>query len=66
MNAYTKKGYEASKEYKARSIKRVPLDMLLTDYEDLKAAADKAGEPVNTFIKAAIRERIARLSADKK
>ena len=57
---------KATYKYNKEHIKRVPLDMQLAEYEDLKQVADKVGEPVNTFIKTAIRERIARLSADKK
>ena len=59
MNAYTQGGYEASKKYKAAKVKRVPLDMQIEDYEKLKAAADAAGEKVNTYIKKAIEQRMA-------
>lgn len=34
--------------------------MQLSEYETLKAAADAAGQPVNAYIKQAIRERIER------
>ena len=46
-------------EYKAKNIKRVPLDMQLSEYEELKAAADASGMKVNAFIKQAIKEAIA-------
>ena len=60
---YNESSYEASKKYKASNIKRVPLDMQISDYEKLQAAADQAGEKVNTFIKKAICERIERSAA---
>ena len=56
---YSKQGYAASVKYKAEKIKRVPLDMQISFYDEIKAAADQAGESVNGFIKAAIRARLA-------
>lgn len=58
--AYDEKTYEASKKYKEKNIKRVPLDMQLSDYEAMKAAADRANEKVNQYIKAAIKQRMER------
>ena len=58
---YTKKGYAASVKYKAEKIKRVPLDVQLSEYDTIKRAALDAGETVNGFIKRAIRERLARI-----
>ena len=49
-----------SYKYKAANIKRVPLDMQVTDYNLVKAAAASAGESVNGYIKLAIRERMER------
>ena len=46
--------------YAKNNIKRVPLDMQKSDYEELKAAAGARGEKVNEYIKTAIRERMAR------
>lgn len=46
--------------YKKQKLKRVPLDMQLTDYETLKAAAEGAGQTVNGFIKQAIAEKLER------
>ena len=57
---YDAKALAASRKYKERAIKRVPLDMQITDYEALKKAAAASGEPVNTYIKRAIQERIER------
>ena len=46
-------------EYEKKSIKRIPLDVQKSYYDEvLKPAAEAAGEPVNTFIKKAIDDRI--------
>ncbi len=45
-------------------IKRVPLDMPMSDYENLKQFAADHGEKVNQFIKLAIAERMERMTAD--
>lgn len=56
--AYTQASYEASKKYREKNIKRVPLDMQQAEYDALKAAADAAGEKVNQYVKTAIRQRM--------
>lgn len=58
--AYTQASYEASKKYREKNIKRVPLDMQMSEYEALKAAADAAGEAINQYIKTAIRQRMSK------
>ena len=46
-------------KYKKQNYKRVPLDIAADYYRDiLKPAAERAGLPVNTFIKNAIQEKI--------
>ncbi len=60
---YNESAYKASKKYRASNIKRVPLDMQISEYETLKAAADAASEKVNQYIKVAIRQRIEREDA---
>ena len=59
---YSEKQYAASVKYKAAKIKRVPLDMQISEYDQLKRAATVNGETVNGFIKAAIRDRLAKLA----
>ena len=59
MMPYNEKTKQYVYEYKANKIKRVPLDMQLSDYEELKQAAAAAGLSVNGFIKAAIKAAIA-------
>lgn len=44
---YKKNQYKYDKEH----LKRIPLDVQRADYERIKAAADAAGVPVNTWIK---------------
>ena len=56
--AYNESSYKAANTYKKNNIKRVPLDMQITEYEQVKAAADACGERVNEYIKNAIRERM--------
>lgn len=55
---YNETSYKASVKYKAHNIKRVPLDMQIAEYEQLKRAADRAGESVNGYVKRAIKARI--------
>ncbi len=50
--------------YQKQKLKRVPLDMQLSDYEALKTAADQAGQTVNGFIKQAIAEKLERMPGD--
>ena len=47
-------------KYAKTHLKRIPLNVQLEEFDVIKAAADRAGQPVNTFIKQAIAERIAR------
>lgn len=51
-------------EYAKKHLKRVPLDMQIERYEDLKQAAERAGEKINEYIKKAIIQRIERESTE--
>ncbi len=51
---------QARYNYAKKSLKRIPLDVQKEKYEEIKAAADAAGEKVNGYIKKAIDERMAR------
>lgn len=56
--------YSANKKaynmrYQREKLKRIPLDVQLSEYETIKAAALAAGETVNGYIKSAVRARIA-------
>lgn len=46
--------------YQKEKLKRIPLDVPKEKYEEIKAAADAAGEKVNGYIKKAIDERMLR------
>lgn len=52
-----KKQYDI--EYAKTHLKRVPLDLRLEKYDEIKAHAETKGESVNGFIKRAIDEAIA-------
>ena len=57
--AYTESGKEARYRYEKSKLKRIPLDVQQSFYEEvLKPAADAAGEKINTYIKNAILQRI--------
>ena len=45
-------------KYAKNNLKRIPLDVTKDKYDQIKAAADIAGESVNGFIKRAIDERL--------
>ena len=47
--------------YNKANYKRVPLDVRPEFYAKIKAAALRAGESVNGFIKTAVRERIEKM-----
>jgi uncharacterized protein (DUF111 family) len=52
---------EAEKKYKKTNIKRVPLDMQISEYEEIKKTADKYNVPVNFLIKTAIKHYLGDL-----
>ena len=56
-NSLNKKKYNA--EYAKKYLKRIPLDMQLSKYEQVKAAALAAGETVNGYIKKAVDMRLS-------
>ena len=58
-SVYNEKSKEYRYQYERDKLKRVPLDLQLSDYEELKQAADAAGVSVNGFIKSAIKAAIA-------
>lgn len=64
---YSKTKTEYNIEYAKKNIKRIPLDVQKTKYEEIKAAAQIAGESVNGYIKKAIDMRMTEESnKDKK
>lgn len=49
---------QAVYKYKAKTYKRIPLDYPISELATLMAAAAAANQPINTYIKQAIRQRI--------
>lgn len=45
-------------EYAKKNLKRIPLDVPLDMYDQIKEHSEACGESVNGYIKAAITERI--------
>ena len=61
----SEKQKQSAYKYKAKNIKRVPLDMQKSDYETLVFISTKSGKSVNGYIKEAIAEKIEREGAHK-
>jgi hypothetical protein len=51
---------KATIKYAKSHLKRVPLDLKLEDYDNLKSVAEQAGQTVNGYIKQAIAEKMER------
>ena len=47
-----------SREYAKQNYKRIPLDVTLSKYEEIKNASEEAGETVNGYIKKAVDTRL--------
>jgi hypothetical protein len=47
-------------DFAKKKYKRVPLDLPIDDYEQLKAYCESKGTGINTFIKSAISEKMTR------
>ena len=57
---YSEKKTEYNLNYAKTKLKRIPLDIQNEKYEEIRNAADQAGESVNGYIKKAIDQRIER------
>lgn len=55
---YTEAQKKATLKHKAAAYKRVPLDLKIEEYEELKEYCEKHGESINGFIKKLIKEKI--------
>lgn len=51
---------EINIDYAKRSLKRIPLDVQKSHYEEIKEHAESKGETINGFIKRAINETMER------
>ncbi|MBR1473864.1 MAG: hypothetical protein IJ602_06365 [Paludibacteraceae bacterium] len=47
-------------DYAKEKLKRIPLDVQISKYEEIQTAAKTAGETVNGYIKKAVDERMQR------
>ena len=56
----TEERKEYLKEYQKSKLNRIPLDVTKEKYDEIKTAADSAGESVNGYIKKAIDDRMER------
>ncbi len=61
---YNEQKKQYSLTYAKNKLKRIPLDIQLSDYEELRKVASNHGESVNGFIKTAIKERIQKLAEE--
>lgn len=60
----TKAEMEAVNRYKRKHLKRIGFEMRIEEYEQVKTMCDSIGEPVNTFIRAAVRDRMSKLQKE--
>ena len=60
--AYSEASKRATIKYQREHLKQVPIRFQFSEYEELKHAADRAGLPVATFMKQAIRAAIDQAS----
>lgn len=58
---YSEKKREYNIKYQKEKMKRIPLDVQLSDYERIKTACDFLEMPVNTFIKNCVFSRLTEL-----
>ena len=64
MTVYNEKSKLYRYQYERKKLKRVPLDMQMSEYDEIKQAAAAANETVNGYIKKAIKARIAAERSD--
>ena len=55
---YNEKAKEYRYKYEREKLKRIPLDVQMEEYQEIKRAAEAVNQSVNGFIKQAIRERM--------
>lgn len=55
---YNEKSKKNTLKYRAANIRRIAIDIKNTEYDEIKAAADAAGEPLATYVRKAVRLRM--------
>ena len=63
---YSESRKRASYKYAKNHYKRIPLDVQLSKYEEIKAAAESVNESVNGFIKKAVDDRLLSIKSSQK
>lgn len=58
---YNPKQAKYTMQYAKKNLKRIPVDVQLSDYERIKTACDFLEMPVNTFIKNCVFSRLTEL-----
>lgn len=61
---YSESRKRASYKYAKNHYKRIPLDVQLSKFEEIKTAAESVEESVNGFIKKAIDDRLDSLRSE--
>lgn len=56
--ATSKAQVKATAKYKEKAYKRIPLDVRIEEYEELKKYVNEKGETINGFIRRIIKENI--------
>lgn len=56
--AYSEAQKEATGRYKAKAYKRIPLDVKIEEYDELKSYCDLHNETINGFLRRIIKENI--------
>lgn len=55
---YTEAQKRATAKYKEKEYKRIPLDVKISEYENIKKYCDEHGEKINGFIRRVVRDAI--------
>lgn len=58
MSAYSAAQNKASQKYKAKAVKRIPLDVPLDEYQDFKTACERSGEKINTVLRELMKQYV--------
>lgn len=58
---YNENANKASQKYHASHMKRIPLSVPLDEYAAFKSACDSRGDKVNTVLREAMREYVAKM-----
>ena len=57
--AYTESSKKATAKYKAREYKRIPLDVRISEYNEIAEHCNKAGKTINGYIRQLIKSDLS-------